>query len=85
MKTYTVFTSDMMGRDLVVMDGEGNKIENITELTLRGEVGQPMTLELTVIGVATNTQAVLTDITFLCPGCDEYVGHECKPITLSGS
>lgn len=84
MKTYTVFSSDTMGRDLVVMDEKGSKIENITELTIRGSVGEPMTLELTVIGVAVNAQAVVDSVTFLCPECDEFVMHDCTPHTLSG-
>lgn len=84
-KTYTVFSSDPMGRDLVVMDEKGNKIENITDMTIRAEPGAPMTLELTVIGVAVNAQAIVDTVTFLCPECEEYVGHDCPNRTLSGS
>lgn len=83
-KTYTVFSSDMMGNDLVVMDDNGNKIENIRELTLRGEARQLMTLELTLIGVGLNVKATVTDVTFICPACDENVTHECHPSALSG-
>lgn len=84
MKTYTVFSSDTMGRDLVVMDDKGNKIENITDLTITASVGGPMTLDMTVIGVAVNAQAVAESVTFLCPHCDEFVMHDCTPLTLSG-
>lgn len=84
MKTYTVFSSDPMCRDLVVMDEKGNKIENITDMTIRAAANEPMTLELTVMGVAVNAQAVVDTVTFLCPHCEEYVMHDCTPNTLSG-
>lgn len=84
MKTYTVFSSDPGCRDLVVMDEKGNKIENITDITLRASTGDMMQMDITVIGVAVNTQAVMDTVTFLCPECDEFVNHDCTPHTLSG-
>lgn len=84
MRTYTVFCSDPAGRDFVVQADDGSKIENITEFTMRGRTGELVTLELEIMGVAANVQAVLTDVNMICPNCTDVVFHTCEPNTLSG-
>lgn len=84
MKTYTVFTSDPLGRDFAVIDSEGNKIENVTEFTIRGRTGDVVTLELEMMGVAANVQAVLTDVNMICPNCTDTVFHTCEQQTMGG-
>jgi hypothetical protein len=79
MKQYTVFSSDILGRDLVVMDESGNKIENITDLALFADasLGEPIRIQLTILGVGLNVKAVGDSVTFLCPNCDQYQSHDC--------
>lgn len=83
-KTYTIYSSDLIGSDFKIVDRDGNQVENLVEVTVRAERGEPVRAEITVMGVALNVQAEVDEVTFVCPNCEAYVSHDCEPNTLGG-
>lgn len=84
MRNWTIQGSDHLGRDLVIVDGDGKKMDGVTDVTVYIDPTNGIRASIEIIGVALNVTAVVESVTFRCPSCEDLVMHDCKPQTLGG-
>jgi hypothetical protein len=85
LRNFMVHSSDFTGRDLVIVDEDGNKLENITELTVRFRTDSLVTFEIEMVGKGVNVKGKIDTVDFVCPGCGDLTTHTCEPMTLGGT
>lgn len=80
MRQVTIFSSDLTGQDLVVVQEDGSKIENISELTIHMAPNTVATVELTLDAPVVNVKGYLHNIEARMPCCGETIHHECDAL-----
>lgn len=63
---------------MAIVDGDGNKIANVIEATIRFSAGQLATVDLTIVGPGVNVKSDIDDVTVAMPCCDTVVAHNCR-------
>ena len=82
MREWTIQASDAMGRDLVIVDGDGKKIDGLLDVTIYADPVNGLRTNIEIIGVAVNIKVNINTVYFRCPSCDELVSHDCRSMTL---
>lgn len=77
--------SDGTGPGTIIIDESGNKLEGVISATVRMNAGEYNTVDLEVMAPATQVSGKVDSTSFMCPVCEEYVSHDCRPATLSGT
>ena len=85
MREWTIHASDAMGRDLVVVDGDGKKIDGLLEVTVYADPRNGLRASVDILGVAVNVKVKIDTVYFRCPSCEELVSHDCELQTLGGT
>jgi len=66
------------GNDTVVIDEDGNKIENISEVTLYMRPNQVNEATIEMLMIQANAEARVTEWSFTCPECSDTELHTCN-------
>lgn len=69
--------SDGTDRGTAFITEDGETIDRVNEATIRMEVGEPTTVELTILMPIVNTSARVGSIEFRCPMCEDSFEHSC--------
>lgn len=69
--------SDGTDRGTAFITEDGETLDRVSEATIRMEVGEPISVELTVLMPIVNTSAQVGSIDFRCPMCEDSFTHEC--------
>ncbi len=69
--------SQGFGDDTVVIDEDGNRIENVTEVTLYMRAREINTATVEIMMVQANAEARVEDWQFTCPNCSDTELHTC--------
>ena len=86
MKKVTIHSDGWGGEGTVILDGDGNKLLNVYEATIRLEANRPTEVDLVILQSDINVQATINEVTFICPCCNNTIEHKCQnDRTLGGA
>lgn len=82
-RTVTIH-SDGTGHGTVILDEDGNKLANVTEVSVNVEANGTSTATLYVQHTSLNIKAFVSEVVFVCPTCSHSMDHTCDP-TFGGA
>ena len=77
--------SDGFGNDSIVMDEDGNQLDNVIAATISIEAREPNRIDLEFHATPVNVAAYVDQVTLICTCCEEAFTHDCGGNTLGGN
>lgn len=73
-----IHSSDGTGQDMVIVDEDGKKIENVRSAIIHFNAGELASVDLNIVAPGVNVLAELDDVTIEFPCCDVSTSHSCR-------
>lgn len=86
MKTITVHSDGFGGKNTVLVTEDGELVDNVIEADIHLEAGRVTEMTLVMQPVSTVIKGAVSEVSFLCPLCQESHEHQCDsqaPISIN--
>lgn len=80
MKNVTVHSNGFGGEQSIIVDEDGNTLENVRAATIYVQSGEMTEVNIEVIHAKINAIGRVREVEFICPCCDIHLVHKCDKV-----